>query len=509
MAVVAIVFATMGKGDGGSGDNGNGTAQNTGRQDPPPVKEKTPREKFDEAMAEADETADKATKVARLEEAVYLLDRHGFADTGHTTEELYQKLVEVEPDHADARNKLGYFRYTGPYEKYSGKWLTKDELAKANQEYREFAAAEEARKTAEAEKARWDKDAWTKKCARVRDHFVKDVSPVPDFELVFFFDMPEVPRPYLLMIEKTENPSPEASAKDYGPGLATLRATFARAYNDGTLADWDETTRVVPILMFASRQSYYKYRDNGHEDLPKSDFIGAFYKHVAPEGMEELFRGCLYVWQGENAKEFTSTLFHEATHQLMHNGCQDAKMADSPWLEEGMAEYWSGYDGNKYAGFKFGRLQDGRWRNCQQIAENYYQRKNGAETFVMTPKDLLEYSNQMFNADRSGLNGGIGSTRVSLTYALGWGFIHFCYNFEQRDKPGTYPYRDVFEKMLKDELRYQLTPAKAVEYMGIKDEAGWDQLSDDFFFYIKRTLRGMKGKEYHPGGKEGEDDGGD
>ncbi len=503
VVVAAVLFFVLGgKGDDKKGQGESKAGQN-GKQAQTPT-EKSPKEKLDEALANADKASDSKVKIAQFETAITLLDDYNIDDAGVTEQELYERILEADTNHAKARKKLGYYRFEKPgYAKSKGKWYTKDELGQATKDFNEWKKAEGAKVVAEAEKARWTKDAWTRKVAKVRDYFEKDIKPVPDFKLKYFFDQPGVPRPYLLMIEDRESPGAKASAEQYGPALQTLRKTFERGYKDNkVLADWDENKRVVPILMFGNRKSYYKYRDNGHTDLPKSDSIGAFYVHKAPDEMAELYRGTLYVWQMPSDKQFISTLFHEATHQLMHNACKEATMGDTPWIEEGMAEFWSGYEGNIHSGFQFCKMQKGRWRNCQDLAQAYYDKLNGhGNGPVMTPRELIHYDRNAFNRDRSGAAGGAGTMRMGLTYALGWGLIHFFYNY--KNPAGEHPYRSAMTEMLRDELRYDYTPKKAEEYLGIKDEKDWDALEKTFFLYIKRTLRSSKFKGYVPGEEKG------
>jgi len=501
VVVAAVLFVVLnGKGDG---KNGNGTGTGNGEQNKQQAevpKEKTPKEQLTEALAAAEKASESPEKVTHYEAALTLLDENNIQRPGVTEKELYESILAADTNNAKARKKLGFYRFEKEgYAASKGKWFTKEELGAATQAYAEWKKANESKAAAEVEKARWTKDAWTKKVAKVRDYFEKDIKPVPDFKLKYFFDQPGVPRPYLLMIEDRESPNPDASAQQYGPALQTLRKVFERAYKDnGVLADWDETKRVVPILMFGNRKSYYKYRDNGHTELPKSDSIGAFYVHKAPDEMSDLYRGTLFVWQMPSDKQFLSTLFHEATHQLMHNACKEAKMSDTPWIGEGMAEFWSGYEGNIHSGFDFCKMQKGRWRNCQSLAEAYYAhgRGEGPGPF-MTPKQMIHYGRNEFNRDRSGGGGGAGQARMGLTYALGWGLIHFFYNY--KDSTGKAPYREAMTKMTRDELRYEYTPKKAEEYLGIKNDADWTNLEKTFFLYIKRTLRSAKFQGYVPG----------
>ena len=72
---------------------------------------------------------------------------------------------------------------------------------------------------------------------------------------------------------------------------------------------------------------------------------------------------------------------------------------------------------------------------------------------------------------------------VSLIYAQGWAFIYFCYNF----KDGKY--KEAFEKMVHDELRYEYSFDKCAEYLGMKSDEDWERLNKEFFLFCFRTMR--------------------
>ena len=121
----------------------------------------------------------------------------------------------------------------------------------------------------DASQAEAKKAAWLVHAKKVRDHFERDVQAVPDMKLRSFFDVPEVPRPYLLLMEDVPLPAAEASTAIYGPALAALRTAFRREYGGKKiLPNAADETRVLPVVVFGSRKSYDRYRKHGHTWLP-------------------------------------------------------------------------------------------------------------------------------------------------------------------------------------------------------------------------------------------------
>lgn len=452
---------------------------------------KTPREEFEGLLAKVSGEASTAGKVRLLRSAIEVLERSAWKGAPSPSE-IHRRILEVDPEDEAAHLALGHTKFTEDFEKYRGKWLTKEEYRKALEEFREHKKALEKKKAAEIEKARWTKDAFCKKAKQVRDYFVKDVSKVPNLDLKFYFDIPEVPRPYFLMVEDAKVPDPEATAKTLGPGLAALRRAFAKGYPKGVFADWDDEEFVVPVMIFKDSGSYENYRKNGHTDFPTTGLAAAFY--TSKSEVPTAYKGVLYVWQGAKEAQFYHEVFHEATHQLMHNACESENMGPTPWLQEGIAEFWGSHKGNRYSGYTFGRFLHGRYPTIQMAANAYMKalkagKKQGA---FLTPKDLLSIDQEKFLTMKAILDGRIPGTpaqkasagmTVSLIYAEGWAFIYFCYNYEGGK------YKNAFEKMVADDLRYGYSFEKAAEHLGMKTDEDWDLLAKRFFVFCLRAMR--------------------
>jgi hypothetical protein len=293
------------------------------------------------------------------------------------------------------------------------------------------------------------------------------------------------------MVEDVPSPDPVATADTLGPGLSALRQEFQTRYKD-ILAGWDEQL-VVPVMCFANVESYKLYRKD-KPGLPTENLAAAFYVSFSESPSD--YKGTLYVWQGEQEKYFHEVLFHEATHQLMHNACSMELMGRTPWLQEGIAEFFGAYEGNQAAGYTFGHVQESRTPHLKRICREYFdtekEERQGANPGYLTPRQLVKFDRMKFERLKAGLDGrskpagfdeGKARAQVGQIYAEGWALIHFCYQHENGK------YRKHFEQFLAKELRYEADFEAFEEVFGIKSDEDWAKLADEFFTYCFREYR--------------------
>ena len=519
VAVVAVAglgiwLATRGNGDDkgqgqtnvASGDNtkssGNDTKDNGAGQGASAKKApSTPREFFDAHLQAAEAASDNSAKTKELVEAIGYLDKHRFADAGVSVKELWQRVVDVDPEHREAREALGQIKYTGKYEKYAGQWLSREKYADVQTEWIAMEAARKKREAEEAERRRWTKDAFAKKVRKVADFYIKDVAKVPDVDLEFFFDTPEIPKPYLLMVQSAKTPDPEQTAKLIGPGLAALRKQFRADYGEKVLADWDDEQIVVPVMIFKDTASYERYRDNGHKYFPSTGLAAAFYVSSMPlKGIDDFCRGTLYVWHNPNRGEadFYHSVFHEATHQIMHNAAQMDRMPPTPWLEEGIAELWGTYEGNQNAGYKFRRFLKTRFATVSGNAQAYFDWKSKNDPKAprnwMSLKQLLGITQIRFGQAKRRMEDKKPTAEdvmiVQNVYALGWAFCFWShYGPGKRSTGEAGKYIDAFRKVVGYELRYRYNRDRLAKCYGIESDEDWEKLNDDFMFFCLRRMR--------------------
>lgn len=507
-----IWFATKGSDDNGKGDSSkettstnpgeNGNATNAGTAKAAVAKKPTRRELYDAALAAADASADKDEKTAKLLEAIVLIERGGLGDDALSKVQLHEKILEHDPDHKPSRLALGFVHYSGDHPEYSGKWVTRDDYARITAEWQKLEIANEKAEAEKKERERWE-TPFGRKAKRVADYYTNDVKNVPDVDLRFYLGTEKIPNPYLLMVQEAQTPDPTATAELIGPGLAALRKQFRNAYAEDTLPSWDDSEYVVPVMVFKDQKSYERYRDNGHKFFPSTGLAAAFYTSGVDERISDVCRGTLYVWQGASESKFYHELFHEATHQIMHNAAMLPRMPPTPWLQEGIAEFWGSYEGNQYAGYKFRRVLASRMGTISQAAEDYYKQKalenagkakEDAPRTFLTPKFFLGIDQIRFARAKQAIEAKEASSEDSLivnsVYALGWAWIfysHFGPAKASLGKPGKYA--KAFEDVLGIELKYRYNRNRLAAAYGIESDEDWDEITDDFFLFCKRKLR--------------------
>lgn len=476
--------------------------------DKPAEKTKTPRERFDEALRAAEASGDSATKVEHLRDALALAESASLGDGASSPEKIHELIVAADPDNKESRLALGYKLYGGKHPDYAGKWVTDADYTRITTEWQKLERERELKEAAAADAARWE-TPFGKKAKRVADYYRNDVKDVPGLDLRFYFATEKIPHPYLLMVEEAQSPDPTATAELIGPGLSALRKQFRAAYADATLPSWDDAEFVVPVMVFKDQKSYENYRDHGHKFFPSTGLAAAFYTSSVDEGIADFCRGTLYVWQGASESQFYHELFHEATHQIMHNAAQLPRMPPTPWLQEGIAEFWGAYEGNQYSGYKFRRALKGRQGTISSATDAYFawkaQQKEGkgaedgdanaknAKTFL-TPKEFLGIDQIRFARAKNAIENEKATPEdqliVSTVYALGWAWIFYSHVGPSKaslGEPGKWT--KAFEDVLGLELRYRYNRDRLAEAYDIKSDEDWDKITDDFFLFCARKLR--------------------
>ena len=199
--------------------------------------------------------------------------------------------------------------------------------------------------------------------------------------------------------------------------------------------------------------------------------------------------GFLYLW---NAEDLEGVAIHEGTHQLMgFNGkSQTFDVGQTPWLQEGIAEYWAGcektYDveTKKYR-FEIGRLSrrlvDQRWKP----ARTAFQSEDPDAQFTL--RGLVDFGYPEFRramgSARSERSDPKEKLKVDLTYAQGWALCHFL----NRAHDGKY--RPGFLKYVREELSGNGGPESFAKCFGLKSEEDWAGMEEEWKTYGLEDLR--------------------
>ncbi len=414
-----------------------------------------------------------------------ILDRAGPGEKD-LKKRCWEEILRLNPQDAEAHQALGHLRVPqdSPLKEFRGKWLTTPTEKRLYRHRLEDLKAKIAKAKSEAEK--WKKDRFARACKRLAREMTREI---PDKKWHWFFDDEYVKKPYLLAVEESLSPTTEGIAKEEGQVLSALVTNFYKKY--GKLLDLKMPKRPVGVFVFKSKSSYAAFQKKHPKSYPSPLGIGGFFSGE---------RGRMYLWakddmqRGGKPMDLTSIMFHEGTHQLMHYNKQSPgpQIGNSPWLQEGIAEFFAGYYTriNPETGlheYKNGKFLERRYEVIAPAAARYLQTKR-VPRGIMPLKDLIYLGYPKFRQYMWGRHRN--PFIVSMVYAEGWAFIHFLNHFEKAGKKGYY--KDKFEKFLKAEIEGISSPRKFEKIFGIKSDRDWKLLQDEFFRYLMDSDKGMR-----------------
>ncbi|MBI4879458.1 MAG: DUF1570 domain-containing protein [Planctomycetes bacterium] len=265
----------------------------------------------------------------------------------------------------------------------------------------------------------------------------------------------------------SRNTDPQTIARHYGQILGCLREQFFLQF--GAMLELKEITRPVVVLVFGSLDDYLEIASA----KPK---LGLFYV----PGLGGYFNsatGFLYMWEQPNLWE---VMFHEGTHQLVyHASAQFNKegLTASPWLQEGIAEYFGGHDkklvkeGEEWRyRFTFGGLLKGRY----MFARNAIYEKR-----AMSVKELVHLDQMEFLKTREDPG---KADQLQQVYALGWALVRFL------NQAGEGRYASEFREILNAEVRGELSGARFGEIFVLQEDEDWADFDAEFRDWVMKEL---------------------
>ena len=449
----------------------------------------TPRGKFAAYLLEAESAGDKDDKALALFNAIYLLREHQFTDADVSVRELWQRVVDVDPEQFAAFASFAAFEAQPGVAAIRGGPSPEDQL----------------RMVKEEKVKRWTKDAFARRVRRVADFFIEDVARVPDVDLEFFFDTSDVPKPFLLMVQRsrrTDSGYVALTSRVVGKALAALQKQIRAEYGERLLANWAEEQVIVPVMIFEDGASYERYRDNGHKNWPASGVAGATYVSSMPlNGIDDICRGTLYVWNDPNrSKPEFHAILRAATQQIMHNAAQMDRRPRTPWLQEGLAEFWATHERTHFVGlpYKFRRFSKARFAAVSANAQAYFDWKARNDPKAprnwISLKQLLDVSPVRFDLAKARLDENVPTAAdvmiVQSVRALGWAFCFWShYGPGKRSNGEVGRYIGAFQKVVGYELRDRLDRDRLAKCYGINSDEDWEKLNDDFMFFCLRRMR--------------------
>ncbi|MBL8696507.1 MAG: hypothetical protein JNJ88_20590 [Planctomycetes bacterium] len=316
-----------------------------------------------------------------------------------------------------------------------------------------------------------------------------------------------VPRPYLLAIQKDGAKRTESYAESFGEIFGALFRTFYERYSKVAGLRALDTTP-VPVWVFRSQGQYERWRRSGNPG-PSTSTAGAFYS-----GTEKNNRsGFLFLWlqdpqenksfTGDQIESIRETAWHEGTHQLMdfNSPGRGFDLTNSPWMQEGFAEYVSGYDrlldkkqpdGWRYF---FGLPQIDRVKAVMALGLEKVDHSTMDELIELKPsmREIATMSYLEFWTARATLESKVGgaegkkaSDLFSGTYSIGWALCHFLQHYEEGK------YRKQFHDWLKSELNKhsgEMPGAMFEKIFGLDSDDKWSDFQLEFQEHCVSTLR--------------------
>lgn len=345
---------------------------------------------------------------------------------------------------------------------------------------------------AREEAERWTKDDFMKSAGGMRE-VMKSFAGKWKFK--FFAGDAIAPRPYLLAGQESDVHPPEETSREVGRVLEALYARFYEEY--GKPCGIKPLEVPVPVWIFMDKGAYEK----AHKETPgfaplSSEHVGGYYRGAAfgitvGEGEDADVRssGFLYLW---NSEDLEGVAIHEGTHQLMgFNGKSQAfRAGQSPWFQEGIAEYWAGYEKSydvetkKYR-FEIGRLSRGLVKQRWTHARNAFQSDDPDQQFTL--RGLLEFGYGDFAAAQAAAYtekpDPKASLKVGLVYSQGWALCHFLNQALQAK------YRPGFLKYVREELDGTGGAESFAKCFGLKSEEDWERMEEEWKTYVVQDLR--------------------
>lgn len=397
---------------------------------------------------------------------------------------LVKKVLEINPDHAQARENRGEFKYTDQLLQFvNAEYLQDGEKNRAKREhdrlkrvadknggwlaekYKDSIARVESQFKDKAEKfTRFRDSPFYAKSMAMKERLAKDLKEIlgkaqdriADYEkAVDKWKLPDEVKkamvenfknslkgldereyeaiishpPYVLFVEKNEQWDTQLVAQQVLGPLTSLNDIFLDKYQEKWNLDKDQT-EPIPVVYFRTAQAYQQYLF-ASQGIMNPGILA----HFEPENG----RLCIH---DETDK---TTIMHEGVHQLFwyHAKVKSDFKDQSFWFQEGVAEWFSG--SRRW-------IEEGKWKYELGLLQR--DRIKGAR-FVIGRGDIyaLEDLIGFTYGDRN-----TGGVNVGLVYAQGWMLIYFLNYFDvdengvvlvdTKDKPVVGRYRDVWERML-------------------------------------------------------------
>lgn len=285
-----------------------------------------------------------------------------------------------------------------------------------------------------------------------------------------------MPRPYLVAVEKKDNVDIDTLAKEYGEILGYLYEVFFE--NFGQLLDLEQITDPVVVLVYDSKESYKKMREDRPDlALPNEEFMAGYYMPGT---------GILTQWRQSNLWE---VMFHEGTHQLVDFATRKWQVPQgnrSPWFQEGFADFMGGHDSKlAYSEEKQGFVRS--FKLGQFLKHRYSDVQGKTMTGdALSLHDLVHLGFWEFKAAQNSQEGNGANQRMTgMVYSQGWALCMFL-NYYENGR-----YLPQFQEYMRAEVRGDGGGDKFEEVFYLETEADWADFEEEFRSFLFTGLRQM------------------
>ncbi len=394
--------------------------------------------------------------------------KNGFEDRA---ERNMRRAIRWDPDHAPAREALGYLLYDGPNPEWRArKWLRDKDADDARKELAALAAKEKA------ESASRSSDPYLAQCDKVFAQLKKDdfftKLKIP-WDLAARRDVLERNKPYVLIVQNGR----DFHYNQIGDVLQAYYAHFSESYAKAFSLPPVEAPLV--IIALKDTETFEAYNDK-HSSETFDKTIPAYYNLVTHQvichgdssaGESNPFRPVI----------MSGTFTHEATHQILDyyarlNTGRPLVVCRSHWFQEGIAEYigtlrW---------------LKEARDGGSRQYRFGVYSNHRAAEFHErrLSKKPLFNLEELLHIENRAGLAAlsrhkapDEWQEMTTLFYAEAWSLVTFFRKFE-----GGARYWDKFVAYVNAELNGRTGYEVFQEIFQVKDlsemEKQWNEFLD-------------------------------
>jgi len=340
-------------------------------------------------------------------------EEHTFPDPDRSVKIFKHIVHTLDADHEQARNKLGYSRYTGEIEKYAKvKWLTAEEMA----------AVRSVERKARVHRERLESDPWY----RAAQGIVEELKRDPD---LMKFDLEFTRYKPFLIAKQKRNPETDAfKNRILGEMLQAAARDFAETFKDLGLKPLDQVkfkgkASVLPIVYFEDKISFERYHLAKGQEIPKgmaAYFMPSTNRIVCFEDRDS---------QGAERQNINK-LVHELVHQLVWFYTPSRARCQFHFFQEGIAEFFSGTTRKAITNADGKRSYEYTFRG--KLIERMKHLKHCKQSHWFTFADLMRIQTKIdLDAESKRRAGEDEQQRAScgaLFYAEAWSLFYFLWH---------------------------------------------------------------------------------